>query len=66
MSVRKQIAARASRRASKVKDAVQFKPQRKPNAQNALHEEDEWMPIAAAMTPTRVIREFFESDYDMM
>jgi|KBSSwiStaDraftv2_1062776.scaffolds.fasta_scaffold639274_2 hypothetical protein len=66
MSVKKQIAVRVSRRASKIKDAAQSKPQRRFDTANATDDEDDWMPLAASMTPTRVISEFFESDYDVM
>jgi hypothetical protein len=29
-------------------------------------EDDDWVPSAPTMTPTRVISEFIENDYDMM
>jgi hypothetical protein len=30
------------------------------------HEDDDWMPRPAAITPARVASEFFENDYDVM
>ena len=59
-------APRASSRAGKKQDAHNPTPQRKPKSRTAIDYEDDWMPIAATMTPTRVISEFIENDYDMM
>jgi hypothetical protein len=65
MTVKKQFAPRASNRASKAKIATSTKPSRRSEAQTSV-DEDDWMPLSAAMTPKRVISEFFESDYDVM
>ena len=40
--------------------------QRKRRTRSLLdHEEGEWMPESAAPSPERVIREFFDNDYDV-
>ena len=43
------------------------RPLRLPKPRAALDvEDDDWTPLATTMTPTRVISEFIENDYDMM
>jgi len=64
MSVKKPN-ARANR-VSKLKTVSQTKPQRRQDTQSTVDFEDDWIPLSAAMTPKRVISEFFESDYDVM
>jgi hypothetical protein len=64
MGIQPVPATRASLRVVKKQNASP-RP-RKRKSRTADYEDDDWVPLAPTMTPTRVINEFIENDYDMM
>ena len=59
--------AATPRSVSKVKvKSIPVPPRKRKTPINIEHEDDEWLPPSAAVTPTRVASEFFENDYDVM